>query len=75
MRNSCCNPIFQTYEKWKQSLPDTKWLEEYMPSPDKLNDFRNSLIGFSETVVTNVQNVEIGKYKILVITCLLFSIF
>jgi len=46
-----------------------------MPSPDKLNDFRNSLIGFSETVVTNVQNVEIGKYKILVITCLLFSIF
>lgn len=42
--------LAKTYEQWKEALPDTKFLEELMPSQEDLDSLRESLISFRDKI-------------------------
>jgi len=40
----------KSYEEWKEKLPDMKWLEQYMPPPEKIDAFRENMIKLSSNL-------------------------
>lgn len=40
----------KSYESWKDNLPDMKWLEDYLPPPEKMEAFRESLVTLQNKV-------------------------
>jgi optic atrophy protein 1 len=51
---------FQTYEHWKESLPDMKWLDDYFPDSEQWNSFRGVLVGMKD----KMDNIELGTVSI-----------
>lgn len=49
---------FQSYEEWKNNLPDFKWLNEYLPDNERWNKLRVSLVNMKDNIK---DNVEMGK--------------
>ncbi|XP_069692141.1 dynamin-like GTPase OPA1, mitochondrial isoform X3 [Periplaneta americana] len=45
----------KTYEQWKDSLPDMKWLDEYLPDSEQWNSFRGSLLEMKDKVKDNIE--------------------
>ncbi|XP_069168690.1 dynamin-like GTPase OPA1, mitochondrial isoform X3 [Procambarus clarkii] len=42
--------LAKTYEKWKEALPDTKFLEGILPSQEDLDSIRSSLITYRDKI-------------------------
>ncbi|KAF4531828.1 hypothetical protein B566_EDAN000854 [Ephemera danica] len=38
----------KSYEQWKENLPDMKWLEQYLPPPEKIDAFREGMIAMKD---------------------------
>jgi hypothetical protein len=59
---------FQTYEHWKESLPDMKWLNEYLPDSEQLDSFRGVLVEMKDKVK---ESIDIGTVSIhyCLLTC------
>ncbi|KAK7028025.1 Dynamin-like 120 kDa protein, mitochondrial [Halocaridina rubra] len=62
--------LAKTYEQWKEALPDTKFLEELMPSQEDLDALRNSLISYRDKIKDAVPDFtldpklkELGESK------------
>ncbi|XP_065333695.1 dynamin-like 120 kDa protein, mitochondrial [Cloeon dipterum] len=57
----------KSYEQWKENLPDMKWLEQYMPPPEKIDAFRENLIKLSsnlkDSFEVNPKLKELGEAK------------
>ena len=51
----------QSYEKWRDSLPDTQWIQDLFPSTEKVDSFRSSLANFSTKFRESLDNIDIGK--------------
>jgi hypothetical protein len=51
---------FQTYDRWKESLPDTKWLNDYLPDMEQWDSFRGSLVGMKD----RIKEIDIGTGSI-----------
>ncbi|KAF6208887.1 hypothetical protein GE061_014629 [Apolygus lucorum] len=57
----------KSYQEWKESFPDLKWLESYMPSNDQVDKFRSSLIDLKDKVKDieiDPRIVKIGEGKL-----------
>uniref|UniRef100_A0A0A9YA90 Dynamin-like GTPase OPA1, mitochondrial n=2 Tax=Lygus hesperus TaxID=30085 RepID=A0A0A9YA90_LYGHE len=57
----------KSYQEWKDSFPDLKWLESYMPTDDQVGKFRSSLIDFKDKVKEieiDPRIVKIGEGKL-----------
>lgn len=53
---------FQTYDRWKESMPDMKWMNDYLPDTEQWDSFRGSLVGMKDKIK---DNIEIGTVSIL----------
>ncbi|KAK4288827.1 hypothetical protein Pmani_038166 [Petrolisthes manimaculis] len=42
--------LAKTYEEWKEALPDTKFLEDILPSQEDLDAIRSSLIAYRDKI-------------------------
>lgn len=51
----------QTYEQWKEALPDTKFLEGLLPSQEDLDSVRASLISYRDKIKDAVPEFSLGK--------------
>ncbi|XP_057365629.1 dynamin-like 120 kDa protein, mitochondrial [Daphnia carinata] len=49
----------RSYEEWKNSLPDSKWLEDLFPSSEKVDSFRGSLMELSSKFRDSLENLDI----------------
>ncbi|KDR10026.1 Dynamin-like 120 kDa protein, mitochondrial, partial [Zootermopsis nevadensis] len=45
----------KTYDQWKESLPDMKWLNDYFPDSEQWNSFRGVLLGMKDKVKENIE--------------------
>lgn len=45
----------KTYDRWKESLPDTKWLNDYLPDTEQWDSFRGSLLGVKDKIKDNIE--------------------
>ncbi|XP_070000679.1 dynamin-like GTPase OPA1, mitochondrial isoform X11 [Penaeus vannamei] len=62
--------LAKTYEQWKEALPDTKFLEELMPSQEELDAIRTALISYRDKIKDSVPDFtldpklkELGESK------------
>lgn len=57
----------KSYEQWKENLPDMKWLEQYMPPPEKIDAFRENMIKLSsnmkDSFEINPKLKQLGEQK------------
>jgi len=57
----------KSYEQWKENLPDLKWLEQYLPPPEKIDAFRENLIkvtgNLKDAFEVNPKLKELGEQK------------
>lgn len=51
----------QTYEQWKEALPDSKFLEGLLPSQEDLDSIRASLISYRDKIKDAVPEFSLGK--------------
>ena len=59
----------QTYEQWKDSLPDSKWIKDLLPPADKVDAFRASLIDLTAKFRSTLDDIEIGNSTKLGVAC------
>jgi optic atrophy protein 1 len=45
----------KTYDRWKESLPDMKWLNDYLPDTEQWDSFRGSLLGVKDKIKDNIE--------------------
>ncbi|KAG8232089.1 hypothetical protein J437_LFUL012449, partial [Ladona fulva] len=59
----------KSYESWKDSLPDMTWLEEYLPPPEKMEAFKESMAALqnkfkdSFEIDPRLKSLGEAKYK------------
>lgn len=53
--------MFQTYEQWKEALPDTKFLEGILPTQEELDAVRSSLISYRDKIKDAVPDFTLGN--------------
>lgn len=53
---------FQTYEQWKEALPDTQFIKDLLPSSENIDAWRSSLIDFKDKIKDAVPDFELGNY-------------
>lgn len=49
----------RSYEEWRNSLPDSKWLKDLFPSSEKVDSFRGSLMELSSKFRDSLENLDI----------------
>ncbi|CAG5104082.1 Similar to OPA1: Dynamin-like 120 kDa protein [Cotesia congregata] len=43
------------YEDWKEGLPGTEWIKDFIPSDQQWQEFRSTLIDFKDTFANNLE--------------------
>lgn len=49
----------RSYEQWRDALPDTQWMKDLFPSPEKVDSFRGSLMNLSSKFRDSLENLDI----------------
>ena len=63
LQGSFLSSSSQSYEKWKENLPDTQWIQDLFPS-QKVDAYRESLMNLSAQFRESLQNIDIGTSTI-----------
>ncbi|KAI0238328.1 hypothetical protein LSAT2_010990 [Lamellibrachia satsuma] len=53
--------LHNTFESWKDRLPDLGWLREYLPSDDEIDDWRIQLRRFRSNVAAAIELPSLPK--------------
>lgn len=64
--------FFQTFEEWSNSIPDFKWLNDYLPDSQQIDKMRVSLLSFKDKIK---DNVEMGKSVVVYIVIFFHDIY
>ncbi|KAK8389290.1 hypothetical protein O3P69_008781 [Scylla paramamosain] len=51
--------LAKTYEQWKEALPDTKFLEDLLPSQEDLDSVRASLISYRDKIKDSIPEFSL----------------
>uniref|UniRef100_A0A0P4VUU6 Dynamin-like GTPase OPA1, mitochondrial n=1 Tax=Scylla olivacea TaxID=85551 RepID=A0A0P4VUU6_SCYOL len=51
--------LAKTYEQWKEALPDTKFLEDLLPSQEDLDSIRASLISYRDKIKDSIPEFSL----------------
>ncbi|XP_046463613.1 dynamin-like 120 kDa protein, mitochondrial isoform X2 [Daphnia pulex] len=49
----------RSYEEWRDSLPDSKWIKDLFPSTEKVDSFRGSLMDLSSKFRDSLEGLDI----------------
>jgi hypothetical protein len=52
--------MLQKYESFKDQLPDTSWLKEYLPDPDRIDAVRQKVkLVFQDISVPQLPDIQV----------------